>query len=497
MVVGMRLAQVQPVELALNADDEIAETIAPSTPAQPAKGAKARTRVQAPPPRRPRRPASSVPMLPAAVMTDVLVFLTFVYIYSTNASGSNDPLSVLFSSIFQKPANGQLTNSPAIFLLMFVTWLLAATLSLVGESWSHRKAPGAAWWARGYGLHALVVWGSWLVYGLIQSYRLTPLTAAPGTSNQEFLNAQLERVGGHFGFFTFILVAWMLLAGTVYAWPWLRERGVAFVRRPLWAAAAGLASAALAVFLIYTVNVNLVKADIVYKQGQQFDSQGNWVNSIELYRRALATRKTEDQYMLFLGRALLEQAKQAQPAGTFNLPENATLDDVLRLTPEQVTQMSRDQLLRATEVVLLDAQTVNPLNTDHTANLARLYRTWADLMTDDPTQRQTMLDKSIAEYEKAITLSPNAAHLWNERGNAFLASGQNDQALASYEKSLSLDQLFDQTYLLLADLLERTGQTDKLMAILQQGIDTFTQANSPNAVAQLLSYMSVAQARQR
>ena len=39
------------------------------------------------------------------------------------------------------------------------------------------------------------------------------------------------------------------------------------------------------------------------------------MNSIELYRRALATRKTEDHYMLFLGRALLEQAKQAQPAG--------------------------------------------------------------------------------------------------------------------------------------------------------------------------------------
>ena len=84
-----------------------------------------------------------------------------------------------------------------------------------------------------------------------------------------------------------------------------------------------------------------------------------------------------------------------------------------------------------------------------------------------------MLDKSIAMYEKAVTLSPNAAHLWNERGNAFAADGQNDQALASYEKSLSIDKLFDQTYLLLADFLERTGQTDKLVAMLKQGIDMF------------------------
>ena len=32
----------------------------------------------------------------------------------------------------------------------------------------------------------------------------------------------------------------------------------------------------------------------------------------------------------------------------------------------------------------MDAQRVNPLNTDHTANLARLYRTWADLRRRRP-----------------------------------------------------------------------------------------------------------------
>ena len=107
-----------------------------------------------------------------------------------------------------------------------------------------------------------------------------------------------------------------------------------------------------------------------------------------------------------------------------------------------------------------------------------------------------MLDKSIAMYDTAVTLSPNAAHLWNERGNALLADGQDDQALIAYEKSLSLDQLFDQTYLLLADFLERTGQTDKLIEVLEQGIDTFSAVNSNQAAAQLLSYLSVALARQ-
>jgi tetratricopeptide (TPR) repeat protein len=95
----------------------------------------------------------------------------------------------------------------------------------------------------------------------------------------------------------------------------------------------------------------------------------------------------------------------------------------------------------------------------------------------------------------AVTLSPNAAHLWNERGNAYLAAGDNDQALAAYEKSLSLDQQYDQTYLLLADFLERNGQMDELVTVLQQGIDIFTELNNPGVANQLLSYLSVALAR--
>ncbi len=158
--------------------------------------------------------------------------------------------------------------------------------------------------------------------------------------------------------------------------------------------------------------------------------------------------------------------------------------------------MSQTDLLRAAEVVLLDAQTVNPLNTDHTANLARLYRTWADLAAADPVKRAEMLTKSVATYDTAVMLSPNAAHLWNERGNALSAEGKNDEALASFEKSLSIDQIFDQTYMLMGDLLQRTGQTDKLKEFLNQSIDFFTARGNPNTTAQLLSFLNVVLANQ-
>jgi tetratricopeptide (TPR) repeat protein len=118
------------------------------------------------------------------------------------------------------------------------------------------------------------------------------------------------------------------------------------------------------------------------------------------------------------------------------------------------------------------------------------------LVAGDPALREEMLANSIAMYNTAVTLSPNAAHLWNERGNAFLAAGQNDEALASFEHSLSLDRLFDQTYLLLADFFERTGQTDRLLDILNQGIELFSARGNAAVTGQLLSYLGVIEARQ-
>lgn len=486
MLIGMRLLPVLSTELAMAEEGE--EAASASTPPKRGRQGKA-----AAPTRRTRAVGVHAPRLPRTVMTDALIFLTFVYIYTTNAAGLADPVRILSESIFVNPKTG--ATSPAIFFLMFFTWLVAATVGLAEESLAQRRAPDLGWWLTGYALHAGLVWGAWLVYGLIQATRLAPIQPPPGITNQEFLNLQLERIGGHFGFYTFIVILWMATAATVYAWPALRARALPAVGRSWAAASTGVAAVALAAFLILTVNVTLVKADIVYKQGQQFDSQGNWLSSVELYKRALATRKTEDYYMLFLGRALLELAKQAPPHGAATLPEPLTLDDVLALTPDVVAQLGRNDLLRAAETVLLEAQRVNPLNTDHTANLARLYRSWADL-SDDPAVRQQRLEQSIAMYDIAVTLSPNAAHLWNERGNALMAAGRTEEALASFEHSLTLDPLFDQTYLLLADYFERTGQTDRLLETLRKGVQLFEEAQRPQSAAQMLSYLGVIEARQ-
>ena len=429
------------------------------------------------------------PLVPSTVLIVQLIFLTFVFIYSTNGLGLDNAFSILFNSVLKRIEQGQAISSPAILFLMFFTWGVGATIALADESLSRQRGAGISWWLKAYAVHALIVWGSWLIYGLIQGRRLIP-----GISGND-LDSQLDVVSNHFATFTWIVFIWVILAGTIWAWPWLRDKRLPAGNRTVLTAVAGAVLAVMMFMAISSANIGLVRADIIYKQGQQFDSQRNWVSSIELYRRALKARTTEDHYMLFLGRGLLEQAKLAPADATPILPADPKLSDVLALEPAQINQMSRSDLLTAAEVVLLQAQRVNPLNTDHTANLARLYRTWADLTPDDPEARQALLDESIAQYELAVTLSPNAAHLWNEKGNAHLAQGERDLAEEIYLHSLSIDDLYDQTYLLLADFYDGNEEYGKSVELLQDGIAKIDASPRDSVTSGLYSYLSVAQAR--
>lgn len=494
VALGLRWAQAQAISVALDVEEAVEGEAAPAAPAvaESAKGRK--TKVAAKPAAR-RAPQQPPPLTPLTVMTDALIFLTAVFLYTTNSRGIPDAFSILWSSVTQRVEGGAVITSPAILYMLLFTWLVAVLLGTAAEALRRRELPPASWWVKAVLVHAAIVWGTWLVYGLIQGARVAPVALPTTLSATEQLNRQLDRVAGHFAVFTWVLIAWIVVAGTVYAWRAIRLPKVAFARRPLVSALAG-ALTALAVFVVVSfVNVGLVRADIIYKQGQQFDSQRNWVNSIELYRRALAARETEDHYMLFLGRALLEQAKVVQSmTSTSGFPEKPALADVLALSPEETAALGRLDLLRAAEAVLLQAQRINPLNTDHTANLARLYRTWADLSGDDTAMRQEMLDKSIDQYNMAITLSPQAAHLWNEKGNAHLARGERPEAEQAYLKSLSLDELFEQTYLLLSDFYEAEGTPEalaKAAAILEDGIAQFSARRGVNSTLQLNSYLGV------
>lgn len=480
VVVGMRWAFPSAYTIIQDEEDRAELEEQPAAPREGGRGKRRNARTT---PTRRASHSHNLPLLPATTLIDLLIFLTFVFLYSTNAQQLTNPTGILFSSIFQRTVDGVVVSSPFIFIMMLFTWALSATIGLVATALQQRRTPELSWWLRGYGFHAVVVWGGWLTYGMIQGFRLVP-----GIAGSD-LDSQLGMVAGHFAFFTWLVVVWLAVMGAVNSWSILRDRRLPTLGNPALALGVGTIATIIIFVIVSTVNIALVRADIIYKQGQQFDNQRNWLSSVELYRRALNARRTEDHYMLFLGRALLEQAKLAPDESAYTLPETLTLANVLELSPEAVSQMGRVELLRAAETVLREAQRVNPLNTDHTANLARLYRSWADLSPNDPTVRQEMLDRSLQQYERAVTLSPNAAHLWNEKGNAYLARGEDELAEQTYLHSLELDPRFDQTYMLLADYYERRDLYDKSIEILEDGLELMP------GRTQLLSYLGVAKAR--
>jgi Flp pilus assembly protein TadD len=65
-------------------------------------------------------------------------------------------------------------------------------------------------------------------------------------------------------------------------------------------------------------------------------------------------------------------------------------------------------------------RTLNPLNTDHTANLARLNTRWSQLAADSAVQAERVNEAEFF-YQKAISLSPQNSIIRNEYAGLFMS----------------------------------------------------------------------------
>src|SRR3972149_6657172 len=138
--------------------------------------------------------------------------------------------------------------------------------------------------------------------------------------------------------------------------------------------------------------------------------------------------------MLSLGASYLTKAAAA-PDGPPRFVDNQSFESILKDSPQDTAQLNRRDALTAARVTLESARQANPLNTDHSANLARLHRRWSDLAADD-AERRLRLDQAGDYYRQATTLSPHNAQLWNEWAVVYfslwdLASRLSDQAAAA------------------------------------------------------------------
>jgi tetratricopeptide (TPR) repeat protein len=203
----------------------------------------------------------------------------------------------------------------------------------------------------------------------------------------------------------------------------------------------------LAGAIAVVTNLLPIQADTVYKQADPYDRQAQWDVAIEHYRHAIELAPKEDFYYLYLGRAYLEYASAIEDPAV------------------------RDNVMRLTEQTLIQAREINPLNTDHSANLARMYRRWADFASDDEL-RLSLLRRASENYDIATSLSPHNAILWNEWAMLYYY-GLGD--VAGYERalqrSLELDHEFEQTWLVCGDASRQQGKLEEAAHCYEEALE--------------------------
>jgi len=362
-----------------------------------------------------------------------VALITLAFDYITNAAHGTSAIKIIWGSLTFLPGQGR--TSYGILALVITTWLLGVIL-LVSESMGRIQNGGENYlrtWAKMLGIALGISALIGLMYGLWHASSLASLARTPANS----LETVLEQVRHSESLLTnYYIYLILLLFGFAlwlpFAWPILDRRA-----QPA-SAMVSLGALLVAFVLGSFTNLRVIQADIAFKTADLFSKGDTWPVAIAIYNHANDLAPNEDYYYLFLGRAYLEQAK--------------TLQD----------PAERERLIAQAAQDLRTAQKINPLNTDHTANLARLYSLWATY-TEDPVRSHELALQSEEYFSKALMLSPHNARLWDEWAVLYLNLLKDpNQAYDRLQRALELDSHYDWTYGLLGDYYVRfvANQTD-------------------------------------
>ncbi len=383
-------------------------------------------------------------LIGAFIVAVILISLGFDFI--SNSRGGSTTIQVLVDSMIRL-RNTSTSVSYGVLAMVLTSWLIA---SIVFASESEKAADDASW-----GKLLLTILGFSMFLGLVYWLWHANGLASLARSTASTLNDVLAQIGRYESLLTkyyvfLILVIFLGAAFMPEEWPQQVTRSSLV--------SAGVAPAALiiALYLGSYTNLRVVQADIAFKLADPFTRNNQWPVAITIYNRANDLAPSEDYYYLFLGRAYLEQAK--------------TLTD----------NTERDQLIAQAEKDLKKAQAISPLNTDHTANLARLYSLWASYATD-PSVRQERAQISSQYFSEAVSLSPKNARIWDEW--ALLALNVMDQPEAANQRlqqALEIDPYYDWTFGLMGDYYSRSSQvisdTQKKVDNLEKAAENYDQA---------------------
>ena len=366
-----------------------------------------------------------------SALIGALILGTLSYDFVNNIERLNRPGQIFWRSLTVLAIGGPPRRSLGILLVFGMAWGMTALLAVtqMARRGAFGERRGDAWLAAVIILLVSITVG--LTFGLFLAGRHAAVLGMTVQNVNDLLRLA-EHVAGQIGAYYGFLAVVILLGGLALS----GERWTPKRWSTSWGPLALVILLPLGMVSAVQANLRPIRADIIYKQALPWEEQGQWGGAVRHYQRAIQLAPHEDFYHLYMGRALLEYATGAAD------------------TAEQ------EAVLRETERVLLMAQVLNPLNTDHSANLARMYRRWAGLPAGQ-AQRTPLLELSSRYYRSATTLSPNNPILWNEWATLHLYElGDEESFLQRINHSLELDDGFEQTWLVLGDYRAQRGDLE-------------------------------------
>ncbi len=376
-------------------------------------------------------------LIVALSLIAAMILVILAYDFMTNGPRYTAAWNIIVNSFATRLVKNKPAFGLGIFWMMVFTWLITGVLAVVHYVRDGRHSPSAGLWLASTGVYLAITFLAFWIFALAHAAGLASLAAFRAPSGVRAFEALANAVIKQTIDTAFISILVFIFLVSLAIWWEVYRRARRWSAGGFVSPVLGAILLVAAVVLAVQTNLAPIQADEYYKQAQGYDNARQWDPAIILYQKAIdKTNGKEDFYYLFLGRAELEKAKSIKD------------------------EKRRDEWFSRAEANLLEAQKLNPLNTDHTANLARLYRTRAEV-EKDPQKKREYLEKSLQYYKKAIMLSPHAAHLRNEMGLVYLMLGDRQKALEMYQESLALDKKFDQTYLLLGDWYRTAKEWDK------------------------------------
>lgn len=363
------------------------------------------------------------------------LLLTLLYAFITNAEQISDPVRIVWRALTFNAMRGRASSAILIMLVLAWAWaliLILAEMSCAGILATRRDGPGVL------ALYSLFSLAPAVAFALGFASRLSALTGSAAVWLAE-ITLRADRYVGLFDYYVVYLFMLLLLTAVFlmaedeslpsawsssFCWktrkngilrPFQTGIGLLFQQKlyNYWGLVALVPVAVAAGLWINTVNLNPVRADMIYRRALVYDMLKEWDFAIALDQHAIHLAPDQEVYYRGWGQALIEKASLTSSAGAPQFTEQTTIDEIRRLGAQQIAGLGRDDSFYAARAVFARGRTLNPLNADHTAGLALVYQRWASLAAD-PVQRSKLAEQSGEYYAQAIRLMPRDASLWNE-----------------------------------------------------------------------------------